>query len=88
MSVAVGVHPVSGQKRITLTGYTIQQAQQVIFLITGASKSKLVSQIIHEKQPCENYPAYQVATKSASIFFYLDKAAAMDLDIANLKSEF
>jgi len=34
LAVAVAVHPENGQKRITLTGSTIQQAQHIILFIT------------------------------------------------------
>jgi len=79
MAVAVGVHPKSAQKRITLTGPTIQQAHQVIFLITGSSKSAILRQIIHREKSCEKYPAFHIANDSDSVVFYLDKAAAREL---------
>jgi len=79
MAVAVNVHPETGQKRITLTGPTIQQSQQVIFLITGSSKSSTLRQIIHREQFCENYPVFHIATNSESVVFYLDKAAACEI---------
>ncbi len=39
---AIGVHPVSGQKRIALTGLPIINAQRVAFLMTGASKAPVL----------------------------------------------
>jgi len=79
LAVAVGVHPENGQKRITLTGSTIQQAQHIILFITGSSKSGILRPIIHQEQSCENYPAYQIAKNSESVVFYMDKAAASEL---------
>lgn len=74
--VSVGTHPVSGQKRITLTGQTIIQANEIIFLITGNSKADVLRQIIHRETGFEKYPAAFVHTNSEKVEFYIDKAAA------------
>ena len=76
-TVAVAVHPTSGQKRITLTGYIINSAEKVIFLISGSSKSSVLRQIIHHETGFEQYPASYI--QSGSVAFYLDKAAANEL---------
>jgi len=75
-AVAVGTHPVSGQERITLTGKTILEAKQVVFLITGSSKATVLRQIIKHEPRGENYPAFYVAKNAKSADFYLDRAAA------------
>jgi len=77
--VAVSMHPVSGQKRITLTGQTINQADDVVFLITGSSKAELLNQIIHRKPKFENYPASYIHAHAVPAQFYLDKASAEKL---------
>jgi len=74
--VAVSIHPVSNQKRITLTGQIINQADEVIFLITGASKAEILKQIIHREQDFRNYPASYIHAQSVPAHFYLDKTAA------------
>jgi len=74
--VAVSIHPVSNQKRITLTGQIINQADDVIFLITGASKAEILKQIIHKEQDFRNYPASYIHAHSVPAHFYLDKTAA------------
>ena len=78
-TVAVAVHPSSGQKRITLTGSIINAAVQVIFLITGSSKSSVLRQIIQHESGFEQYPASYI--QSGSVAFYLDKAAANELPL-------
>jgi len=78
-SVAVSVHPVTGQNRITLTGKLINQATEVIFLITGASKAKVLKQIIHRETDFENYPASYIHAQSVPAQFYLDAAAAQNI---------
>lgn len=79
VSVAVGIHPDTGQKRLTLTGRTINQANQVVFMVTGASKSNVLSQIIQMKPDNDKLPASYVHSQSGTIDFYLDKAAANEL---------
>ena len=78
-TVAVAVHPASGQKRITLTGNVINASAQVIFLITGASKSSVLRQIISHESGYDCYPASYI--QSGSVAFYLDKAAANELPL-------
>ena len=75
-AVAVGVHPVSGQERITLTGKTILEAKQVVFLITGSSKATVLREIIKHEPQGEDYPAFYVAKNAKSADFYLDRDAA------------
>ena len=77
--VAVSMHPVSKQLRLTLTGKIINQADEVVFLITGASKAEVLKQIIHQKPNFENYPASYIHAQSFPAQFYLDKAAAEKL---------
>ena len=79
LAVSVSVHPTSGQKRITLTGQTINQADQVVFLVTGDSKKDILRQIIQHKPESEKYPAAYVHSVSGNIEFYLDKQAASEL---------
>ncbi len=78
-TVTVSVHPVSGQKRITLTGNVINQAEHVIFLITGSSKSTVLKQIIQRKNKFSDFPASYIQSHSGPAEFYLDQAAAAEL---------
>ena len=78
-AVAVSTHPVSGQKRITLTGNIINNAEKVVFLITGSSKSSVLQQIIRRKQSFKDFPTSYIHAHSLPADFYLDKAAAMEL---------
>jgi len=78
-TVEVAVHPLSGQKRITLTGSIINHAEKVVFLITGLTKAPVLYQIIHQKSPFEKYPASYIHSFSNPADFYLDKEAAKEL---------
>jgi 6-phosphogluconolactonase len=69
---AVGIHPVSDQKRITLTGKTICQAKEVVFLVTGSGKAAVISEIFNKTELATTYPAAHINLAK----WYLDGAAA------------
>ena len=46
----VATHPESGQKRITLNGPVINNAKQIHFLVTGASKAPVVKKIFNKSR--------------------------------------
>ncbi len=79
LSVSIGIQPESGQKRITLTGQTINQADEVVFFITGKSKAAVLRQIIHQEPGFEKFPASNVHSNSGITDFYLDQSAASEL---------
>ena len=68
----VATHPTSGQKRISLTGEVINQAKQVHFLVTGASKSKIVKEIFTQTGNYEDYPAAHIEGAT----WWMDELAA------------
>ncbi len=78
-TVSIGIHPVSEQKRITLTGKTINQATEVIFLITGKSKADVLRQIINRESTFDTFPAAFVRSNSGNADFYIDKQASSEL---------
>jgi len=79
MSVAVNVNPYTQQKRITLTGNTINNAQQIVFMITGESKSQILKDIIDGKSIAKNYPSAHIANPQGKVDFFVDKQAASRL---------
>lgn len=78
-AVETAMHPVSGQNRITLTGKTINHAQQVVFLITGAGKATIVQTILQKQPGSQQYPAAHVGNHNQIAEFYLDEAAASEI---------
>ena len=72
----VAKHPETGQRRITITGQIINNAQEVAFLVTGAGKAEKVQEIINKEGAFEKYPASLVAPKSGNLVWFLDEAAA------------
>ncbi len=70
---AVAVHPSSGQRRVSLTGPVLQAARRVSFLITGASKRPVFTEIIHRQGQWESYPTAHVRP-AGHLEFYLDQS--------------
>ncbi len=78
-TVSIGIHPTSGQKRITLTGNTINQATEVVFFITGSSKITVLQQIIQQSGEYQKFPASYIHSGTGQAEFYTDRSAAKDL---------
>lgn len=76
-TVDVATHPVSGQKRITLTGKTINNADEIVFLINGEKKAKIVADIINQTPEAKKYPANYINNAAGQCSFYLDKEAVI-----------
>jgi len=73
-------HPGTGQNRLTLTLPVLNSARRISFLITGIDKSKVSSEIYHRKTNSEQYPAARVQPIHGSLEWYIDKAAASDIN--------
>lgn len=72
----VATHPDSGQKRVTLTGNVINNAKQIIFLVTGKNKAGKAHEIINEKGNFKAYPA-SLVNKKSSLWMMDEDAAAL-----------
>ncbi len=70
----VAVHPESGQKRITLTGKVINNAKNVLFIITGNNKAKIAAEVIEKKNKI--LPASFIHPVKGSLKWLLDSEAA------------
>jgi 6-phosphogluconolactonase len=74
---AVATHPISGQRRITLTGPAILAAHRIVFLIAGRDKAAVLKQVIHRSGEYERYPASRIV--GPAVEYFLDESAAADL---------
>lgn len=72
----VAEHPISGQKRITLTGSVINNAKEVCFLVTGQAKAEKVNEVLSITGDCERYPATYIKPTHGNLIWFLDKAAS------------
>jgi 6-phosphogluconolactonase len=72
----VAIHPESGQKRITLTGQVINNANNIFFLVAGAGKAHVVSEIMNNRATAPHLPAYHISPVSGALIWFLDEEAA------------
>lgn len=73
---AVAEHPITGQKRITLTGKVLNNANRIFFLVTGVNKSMRISEIMNDEEAAKLLPAYYISPGKGNLIWYLDEAAA------------
>ena len=76
---AVATHPESGQKRVSLTGHVLNAAKQVAFLVTGPSKTEKVAAIFGQTEEASLYPAAYIKAPQGQVHWFMDEAAAGDL---------
>ncbi|MFD0797763.1 6-phosphogluconolactonase [Maribacter chungangensis] len=72
----VATHPESGQKRVSINGKVINNAKEVIFLVTGTSKATKVKEILERGKGYESYPAAMVAPISGKLSWFMDEDAS------------
>jgi len=70
----VATHPVSGQKRITLTGPVINHSRTIVFLATGENKAQRVRDIAVDQLP--QYTASHIGSSSGRVIWLVDSDAA------------
>jgi 6-phosphogluconolactonase len=68
-------HPRSGQRRITLTGSVINNADNVVFLVTGSNKAEIIRKIIEKDKSAVNLPAFNIAPVRGILKWFVDKDA-------------
>jgi 6-phosphogluconolactonase len=73
---AVAIHPVTSQKRITMTGKILNNADYVIFMVTGMKKQNVVNQILDNMPSASRYPASFITPIHGSLKWFLDSEAA------------
>jgi 6-phosphogluconolactonase len=71
----VAVHPVSGQKRITMTGKVINNARSVFFLVTGKNKADIVNEIFRNSAVSGMFPAAHARSLNGITTWLLDSDA-------------
>ncbi len=71
----VAHHPITFQKRITLTGRVINNAGSVTFLVTGKKKEKIVEKILNKSMDAQNLPASYIIPIYGRLSWFLDREA-------------
>jgi 6-phosphogluconolactonase len=72
----VGIHPETGQRRITLTGKVINNAERVFFLVTGEDKANIIGRILCGNREESEYPAAHIMPVRGTLTWFIDDAAA------------
>jgi 6-phosphogluconolactonase len=75
---AVSQHPETNQKRITLTGKVINNAIEIVFLVTGKSKADKIRSLFEETSDSFSLPAKKIKPVHGKLSWYLDKEASID----------
>lgn len=73
---SAAAHPITKQLRITLTGKVINNARNIVFIVTGKNKSKVVNDIFNHQQDSKTYPASFIKPNYGKLIWFLDKEAA------------
>ncbi|HKK43269.1 MAG TPA: 6-phosphogluconolactonase [Bacteroidales bacterium] len=68
-------HPVSGQKRITMTGRVINNADNIVFLVTGKNKAHIIQKILEKDPAAINLPAYNIKPVYGMLKWFIDNEA-------------
>ena len=71
----VAVHPLTLQRRITLTGRVINNADSVTFLVTGKKKAEIVEKIIKKNASAQSFPASHIIPVYGALRWFIDKDA-------------
>ncbi|NDW10904.1 6-phosphogluconolactonase [Dysgonomonas sp. 520] len=73
----VARHPESKMYRISLSGKVVNNAENIVFLVTGKNKAEIVRNIIQQRAEYkEIYPAARVIPNYGNLYWFLDKEAA------------
>lgn len=73
----VANHPETKMRRVSITGRVVNNAQKVVFLVTGKNKAEKVKQIIADREKFNSiYPAAKVHPRKEEIIWFMDESAA------------
>jgi 6-phosphogluconolactonase len=62
--------------RITMTAALINSAHNILFLVTGKDKAKIMEAILSDSAQPHKYPAQLIRPNKGQLFWFLDQAAA------------
>jgi 6-phosphogluconolactonase len=65
--------------RITLNAPLINEAKHIAFLVYGAGKAEAVQHVLEDDEDIENYPAQLIDSIVGEVHWFLDEAAAANL---------
>jgi 6-phosphogluconolactonase len=75
--VVPGLAPGAPRDRVTLTLRAINEARNVLFIVSGAKKAKIVRHVLGAREPAPSLPATLVAPRRGRLVWMIDRAAAI-----------
>ena len=75
----IATHPESGQLRISKTAKVLQAAKRISYLVLGAGKTQIVSEIRTTPATQLPYPAAKVQSATGETEWLLDSSAASEI---------
>ncbi len=75
----VAIHPITSQKRISLTEKVINNSKRITFMVTGKDKAIILSDIIKNNISNRDIPASRINPTDGSLEWRLDTEAAQYL---------
>ncbi len=72
----VSVHPATKQKRVTLTGRVLNNADLVFITVAGYGKAEKLKEVVEKNKSKINNPIELINPEFGKLFWYLDKEAA------------
>jgi 6-phosphogluconolactonase len=72
---AVTEHPVTKQKRITITGEVINNTKLIVFLVVGENKKNIIDDILNWKNDFKKFPASYIDPHNGKLIWLIDKNA-------------
>ncbi len=74
------IFPNQNARRVTLTFPTINNAREILFLVSGKRKSSVVQRVLSISRPTMDLPATMVRPIGGNLRWLLDREAASQLD--------
>jgi 6-phosphogluconolactonase len=66
--------------RITLMPLIVNKSSQIVFMITGDKKASVLKEVLEGERDIEKLPAQSIVPVEGELHWFLDKAAANDLE--------
>jgi len=70
----VASHPITGQKRVTLTGRVINNSSAIVFVATGSGKAQMIKNVAIDSK--SEFPASHIHPSSGEAIWLIDNDAA------------
>lgn len=67
-------------QRLTFTPALINDARQILFLVTGANKAEALSMVLYGPRDLEKWPAQRIQANPAAVTWFVDQQAASLLE--------